>query len=502
MPPAERLARRCATEIARKPKSWKPISHETVRDKHTQKCKGIFYNMEFPWSENTLKEMGPQWLTKAFHAAGTLDERNAVTELILEKRKVTAGNNSGKFLFEVRYKWQTPDLHRSSARYFEDEFRSMVEEGKAIGDLKRLLADQLGCSRFRQRLFLLNGDDELPDDMLVGPDLSHRLQLVILNYSVPDSPEPLLRACAKNRLEEVERLLQEPLDPDGGAAPPIHDFYEVNCYRILESTMPVKLPKFYFGDISNESSNFILITERVQFAGMPPLPPMMIEGTGNQQLDCGMFDLGGFGAFSLHHRLWWGINCAEYALISEHLEEFLSIFLETYRSLGGPSLDRTLRRRESGRPGDRAIMEVSSEEAEQCEMATDLPSNVPSFTTKHSQLLASATKWKVFVLRSGLIITALENMIFMIASIPNCLTMCKSSEWPTIQDRHDPRISADVDGKSTLRTTLQVLLNGIRMLEEMHADEVLDEWISTIFVQSWGLKAKPDEVIFGAETRT
>lgn len=42
-------------------------------------------------------------------------------------------------------------------------------------------------------------------------------------------------------------------------------------------------------------------------------------------------------------------------------------------------------------------MEVSSEEAEQCEMATDLPSNVPSFTTKHSQLLASATKWKVFV---------------------------------------------------------------------------------------------------------
>ena len=32
--------------------------------------------------------------------------------------------------------------------------------------------------------------------------------------------------------------------------------------------------------------------------------------------------------------------------------------------------------------------------------------------------------------------------------------------------------------------------------------QVLDEWISTIFVQSWGLKAKPDEVIFGAETRT
>ncbi|CAK9112003.1 unnamed protein product [Durusdinium trenchii] len=196
MPPAERLARRCATEIARKPKSWKPISHETVRDKHTQKCKGIFYNMEFPWSENTLKEMGPQWLTKAFHAAGTLDERNAVTELILEKRKVTAGNNSGKFLFEVRYKWQTPDLHRQ-----------------------------------------LFAKIPFPCE---GPTRNDRMSSSV-------NKQPM-------------------------------DFYEVNCYRILESTMPVKLPKFYFGDISNESSNFILITERVQFAGMPPLPPMMIEG--------------------------------------------------------------------------------------------------------------------------------------------------------------------------------------------------------------------------------
>ena len=32
--------------------------------------------------------------------------------------------------------------------------------------------------------------------------------------------------------------------------------------------MPMKTPQFYYGDISNETSNFILITERIPFVGM------------------------------------------------------------------------------------------------------------------------------------------------------------------------------------------------------------------------------------------
>jgi hypothetical protein len=43
------------------------------------------------------------------------------------------------------------------------------------------------------------------------------------------------------------------------------DFYELNTYRLMDALFPFKIPKFYFGDISNETSNFILITERVKF---------------------------------------------------------------------------------------------------------------------------------------------------------------------------------------------------------------------------------------------
>ena len=68
------------------------------------------------------------------------------------------------------------------------------------------------------------------------------------------------------------------------------DFYEINAYRLIEASMPIKIPKFYFGDISNESSNFILITERVPFTGMPPLKPFEIEGP---YVKCKDFEMNG-----------------------------------------------------------------------------------------------------------------------------------------------------------------------------------------------------------------
>merc|ERR1719399_1850421 len=43
------------------------------------------------------------------------------------------------------------------------------------------------------------------------------------------------------------------------------ELYEVNAYRMLEAYLPMRTPRFYFGDISNETSNWIIITERIDF---------------------------------------------------------------------------------------------------------------------------------------------------------------------------------------------------------------------------------------------
>jgi len=193
---------RCLNELAKPFAAWTPITLDTVTSHHNTVAPGLFYGIEFPWSEAMLIKFGPAWLTKAFHAAGTLHELNCVVELIPESTiKITAGNNGGKFLFEVRYKRQTPDLHT--------------------------------------KLFA-------------------------------KVPYPLTPQTKTDRLSSS--VLKQPMD-----------FSEINTYRLMEDNLPCEVPKFYYGDISNKTSNFILITSRIPYSdfgasGRRQLQPFEIEG--------------------------------------------------------------------------------------------------------------------------------------------------------------------------------------------------------------------------------
>jgi len=40
---------------------------------------------------------------------------------------------------------------------------------------------------------------------------------------------------------------------------------EINASRLLESRLPFRIPRYYFGDVCNETTNFIIITERIPF---------------------------------------------------------------------------------------------------------------------------------------------------------------------------------------------------------------------------------------------
>ncbi|CAE7342362.1 unnamed protein product [Symbiodinium microadriaticum] len=122
--------------------------------------------------------------------AGSLEKSNRVTQLRVENIKVTAGNNAGKFLFNVRYANERPGLHT--------------------------------------KLFA----------------------------KVPISvPFQMTKETKQDRLSSS--VLKQPMD-----------FFEINTYRLAETTLPIPTPKFYYGDISNLTSNFILITERVPFVEM------------------------------------------------------------------------------------------------------------------------------------------------------------------------------------------------------------------------------------------
>jgi len=500
----ERKAARCRAELERPTITWSPITLDVVKQNHFRSAPGLFYGLEFPWTAQGLSELGPEWLTEAFHAAKTLPEDNWITGLVMEKViKITAGNNAAKFLFEVKYARPSPELH---------------------------------TKLFAKCCF------------------------------------PMTPATQTDRLSSS--VYKQPMD-----------FLELNTYRCLEGSLPVNTPKFYFGDISNETSNWVLITERVLFTeihgidlskemkpfdiegpydkckdwmlrgedkeyylllcdqhariaaaykqgkipwnyGTPPTDPaayamnpkqatgesptlcrtklqsalrFMSEtaaplyqpylseedfqnrwtdtmlklnaysnelrywkmkeqdyvslGHGNLntdnayfwrdgggQLDCGIFDFGGFGVSSLPHNLWWMLNMAEIDQVMHNLDTYIEAFVSRYKEYGGPSLD----------------------------LAT---------------------------VRMMVIITALQNTSMMVAAVPNTLKMCPAKEWATIKDRHDPRVASNVDGKSTLRSCVHVLNSTTRIFEELSGGAVLEQWVQEVYVGQWGKAAKSEAVI-------
>lgn len=159
-------------------------------------------------------------------------------------------------------------------------------------------------------------------------------------------------------------------------------------------------------------------------------------------LDCGVFDWGGFGVSCIGHKMWWSFNCADFDQVRDNLDDYIEGFKDTYHEYGGPLVD-----------------------SEQ--------------------------------MRMRVLITSMENMMFMVAAVPNCFKMCPTKEWATIMDVHDPRVANNIDGKSTLRTTIHVLNNGIRVLEEMDGAAMLEKWIDDVFVGQWKQKKKTQAMIFG-----
>eukprot|EP00913_Durusdinium_trenchii_P028676 g26892.t1 len=79
---------RCSGELAKAPVGWTPVSMPQLQEKHMQ--------MEL------LQKMGPSWLTKAFHTAGSMPKDN---------KEYIGGGNCSKLVFDVEYEQPAPDLH-------------------------------------------------------------------------------------------------------------------------------------------------------------------------------------------------------------------------------------------------------------------------------------------------------------------------------------------------------------------------------------------------------
>ncbi|CAK9055578.1 E3 ubiquitin-protein ligase HERC2 [Durusdinium trenchii] len=155
------------------------IEYAQMKEIASKNDPGDYYGMKFPYTKDMLVEMGPEWLTQAFHKSGVLPRDNAVTK-ITDAKEFVGGGAGLKCTFTVEYKKDEAYLH------------------------KKLFAK-----------------------------LPHK----------PGGSDRYFVSCMWN-----------------------HDRPEIVFNIFLQDSVPFRVPKFYFGDISATTTNFILITETIDWA--------------------------------------------------------------------------------------------------------------------------------------------------------------------------------------------------------------------------------------------
>ena len=138
-------------------------------------------------------------------------------------------------------------LHFVSALSGEDIAALNTEDvdGKPARVLKEHLASITGVTRFRQRLILEDGSRIDGDELYLSPQ---KVQVVLLQFLPPDvdAEEKLLAACREDDVQELQRWLEEPRDPNslfefldvwsGTGTCSLHcaaSFGSVQCLRLL-----------------------------------------------------------------------------------------------------------------------------------------------------------------------------------------------------------------------------------------------------------------------------
>ena len=111
-------------------------------------------------------------------------------------------------------------------------------EGQSVKSLKSLVAKQIGVSRFRQRWLGKDSSELGEDEFITASDV----QLLVLDFVQPEDEDvrKLFDACRKNLVNEVDKLLRKPMNPEVWdsrcEAMPLHTaahFGHVECLALL-----------------------------------------------------------------------------------------------------------------------------------------------------------------------------------------------------------------------------------------------------------------------------
>jgi len=475
---------RCASELAKTPVVFTPMTLEKFQANNTKLGPGKIYGIEFPFDGAGLQKMGITWLTKAFHAAGSIPVDNKV-KVLKNVKEYVGGGNCAKLTFDVEYETEASNLHTQlfakvpwphEGKTKSDRMTSsLYQSGSELCeiDTSRLLESRLpfpipryyfgDCSDETSNWILIT--ERVPFGATIGPMRFDPAYDKMKDWELQGNAQEyyylLIRKGAKmagmdKAATLAARVVMDSFFPSGfrpqadwGMKP------ESSGLPASEFKMKLKMgvdfvsgtgkalfpaacttPEFVAKYRKVLATINAYTAESNWWCSRNPDYVAWCHGNLNVDnvyfwrdadnvLDVGVLDWGGASSGSVGAKLWWWLYCCEYDFLNEHLGSMLECFITEYENNGGPRLEK------------------------------------------------EELRWQF-------ILAALNQAVGLLGAVPQIYRMCSKKEWPTITDRKDPRISLNVDGKNTLRVYIGTFINICNMIHDWDIEKQLDKWVDEI----------------------
>lgn len=341
--------------------------------------RGDATGLEIPAHAEAFRADGAAFLTRAFHAFGSLEQDNAVVR-IASCEPCPGGSTGAKLFLSVEYARPDPALHSELFVKFSRDFRDprrdrqrteMKTEAPFLALTRRAgFPISVPAAYFADYHEPTGTGVAITERVAYGEGEIEPHRRKALDHLTMADPLPYYRAvvAALARLagahksgrlaSDIDR--QFPFDPIAGSADPIRysaDELEaefVHCRdfaRDAPQLLPEDLRSEAFLDRLTADARLIRAREAEIQRELTADPDLVALCHWNAHIDncffwrddggvlhCGLIDWGRVGQMTLGSALWGALSAADHAIWDRHLDELLVLFIAEYVAGGGPRL--------------------------------------------------------------------------------------------------------------------------------------------------------------------
>jgi hypothetical protein len=335
--------------------------------------------LDIPAHSEALRADAAEFLTRAFHASGSLASDNRVTR-ITEFKEISGGSTGRKLLLAVEYEKPSSHLHENLFVKFSRDFDDAAhDQAKSQMELEVLFA-------------LLSRSPEFPIDVPVCyfSDYHHESGTGILitqrvgygangvepqypkclDYQMPDQLghyraliKALARLAGTHKAGHLPDVVENyfPFDPSKlvvsrrASYTPEQIGERVAAYAEFAKTYPQLLPQNVRSDaflnrLKNEAPRFQAL-EKIGNKILQDNRDMIALCHWNAHVDnawfwrnknaieCGLMDWGNVSQMNVAMAIWGCLSGAEIELWNDHLDDLLVLFIEEFKNCGGAEID-------------------------------------------------------------------------------------------------------------------------------------------------------------------